>query len=118
MIKNASYSPDNNMLEVQQLKRLELMSLLEATTLTLLVFFMVPAKYFFDWPLGSRILGPIHGLVFLVYVWTVLQTVAGGGWMMRDVARLVLVAFIPLAGFFNIPWLRLRAVADLQGQEA
>lgn len=102
-------SPAGPNLEHQQLKRLELMSILEATTLVLLVCFAVPAKHLFGWPLGSRILGPIHGMAFLAYVWTALQTVTGGGWKPRDMARLFIVAFIPFAGYFNIPWLRKRA---------
>jgi integral membrane protein len=96
--------------ERTQLKRLEIMSLIEATTLVVLVFVMVPAKHLFGWPLGSRILGPVHGLAFLSYVWTALQTVSGGGWTRRDIARVFVVALIPLAGYFNILWLRLRMV--------
>lgn len=99
-------------LERGQLKRLEIMSVIEATTLVVLVFVMMPAKHLFDWPLGSRILGPVHGMAFLAYVWTVLQTVSGGGWSGRDTTRLFLSAFIPMAGYFNIPWLQKRMAKD------
>lgn len=117
MADHAFPSPAGIRLEHQQLKRLEIMSLVEATTLVLLVFVTAPAKHLLDWPLGSRLLGPVHGVAFLVYLWVALQTVAGGGWRRRDAARLFLVAFIPLAGFFNIPWLRSR-MAELQGRRA
>ena len=92
--------------EQHQLGRLKIMSLVEATTLVLLICVAVPLKHVFGWPLGSKLLGPIHGLAFLAYIWTVLQTVSGGGWPARDVIRLVVVAFLPFAGFLNIPWLR------------
>lgn len=54
-------------------------------------------------------MGPVHGLAFLFYVWTVLETVTGGGWARRDVARLLLVAFVPFAGFANLGFIRRRA---------
>jgi integral membrane protein len=102
--------------ELQQLKRLELASIAEATTLVLLVCLAVPAKHIFGWPEGSRYLGPIHGIAFLTYMWITLQTVAGGGWRWRDATRLFVVAFIPFAGYFNIQWLRRRAVLTVDIQ--
>jgi integral membrane protein len=104
-------------LERQQLKRLEILSIIEATTLVLLVCLAAPLKHIFGWPLGSRILGPVHGIAFLAYSWTALQTVAAGGWRGRDIARLFAVAFLPFAGYFNIAWLRGKTEV-LQRQEA
>lgn len=104
-------------LEREQLKRLEILSMAEATTLVLLVCVAVPLKHVFGWPLGSRVLGPVHGIAFLAYAWTALQTVAAGGWRRHDTARLFVVAFLPFGGFFNLPWLRRRAEA-LEGVHA
>lgn len=104
-------------LERDQLRRLEILSIVEATTLVLLVCVAVPLNHVFGWPLGSRILGPVHGLAFLAYGWTALQTVAAGDWRGRDIARLFIVAFVPFAGYFNIAWLR-RKTEALDGAEA
>jgi integral membrane protein len=98
-------------LERDQLKRLEILSIVEATTLVLLVCVAVPLKHFFAWPLGSRLLGPVHGLAFLAYGWAALQTVSAGGWRGREIARLFVVAFVPFAGYVNIAWLRRKAEA-------
>lgn len=96
-------------LERTQLKRLEALSIIEATTLVLLVFIAVPLRHLWGWPYGSKLLGPIHGIAFLAYIWTAIQTVAGGGWHQREVVRLLLVAFVPFGGYANIRWLRERA---------
>jgi integral membrane protein len=98
-------------LEHDQLKRLEIFSIVEASTLVLLACVAVPMKHLLDWPLGSRILGPVQGIAFLSYSWTALQTVAAGGWRRREIARLFVVAFVPFAGYFNIPWLRRKSEA-------
>lgn len=95
--------------EHEQFRRLEVLSFIEATTLVLLVCVALPLKHGFGWPLGSRILGPVHGMAFLAYAWTALQTVAGGGWQRRDMVRLFAAALVPFAGYANIPWLRRRA---------
>lgn len=93
-------------LERAQLSRLRLTSLGEATTLILLVGVAVPLKHLAGQPLGVRVMGPVHGLMFLAYLWTAVQTVSGGGWSSRDIARLLIGAVIPFGGFFNMPLLK------------
>ncbi len=90
--------------------------MLEATTLLLLIAVAVPLKHFAGWPLGVTVMGPIHGLAFLAYLWTALQTVAGGGWSGKEIARLFLVAFIPLGGYANLGFLR-RKAGQLEAQD-
>jgi integral membrane protein len=90
---------------------LEIVSILEATTLVILVVVAVPLKHFGHHDLAVRIMGPAHGLAFLAYVWTALQTVAGGGWSGAATTRLFAVAFVPFAGFANLRILRARQAA-------
>jgi integral membrane protein len=103
--------------ELSQLRLLELASMGEATTLLLLLAVAVPLKYLGGWDTGVRIMGPVHGLAFLAYVWTALQTVAGGGWRRGEIVRLFVVAFVPFGGFFNLPFLH-RKATELRGGDA
>lgn len=84
---------------------LKLASLIEAVTLAALVLVAVPLKHLAELPVATRAMGPAHGAAFLFYLWTVIQAASAGGWRSREVARMILVACIPLAGFFNQPWL-------------
>src|SRR5579864_5924550 len=92
--------------ELGQIRRLQLASLLEGSTLILLLFVAVPLKHLAGWPAAVTLLGPIHGLAFLFYMWTVIETVTGGGWTRRETVRLLLAAFIPFGGFANLSFLR------------
>lgn len=92
-------------LERAQLRRLRLSSWLEAATLLVLVLIGVPLKRLFGMPLVVSIVGPIHGVAFLFYMWTVIETVTGSRWHKAEIARLVLVAFVPFGGFTNRPLL-------------
>jgi len=95
--------------EKRQLKMLAIASLVEATTLVLLVFVGVPLKHLASLPLATSILGPVHGLAFLFYLRTVIETVTTGAWKRSEIVRLVLTAFIPFGGYSNIPLLRRKA---------
>jgi integral membrane protein len=98
-------------LELRQLRRLEIASALEASTLLLLVCVAVPIKHLVGQPAMVRLMGPVHGLAFAFYVWTVVETLAGGGWSRRETSRLALAALVPFGGFANLGWLRRRAAA-------
>jgi len=90
----------------RQLHGLEIASLLEATTLVVLVCIAVPLKHLLGIAAAVKVMGPVHGLAFIFYIWKVIQTVSAGEWQGRDIVRMVGVAFVPFAGFVNLPWLR------------
>ena len=101
--------PEHVQLELAQLRRLEAASLVEATTLVLLIGVAVPLKHLAGISLAVTVMGPVHGLAFAAYLWTVLQTVAGGGWQRAEWLRLLAVAFVPFAGYASLPMIRRKA---------
>lgn len=81
--------------ERRQVRRLRLASLIEGLTLLALVLVAMPAKHLFGLPIATRVMGPIHGLTFLAYCWMLVATIPGRGWSRKEVAQLVLAAFVP-----------------------
>lgn len=97
--------------ELTQLRRLRLAALIEGATLLLLLLVAVPAKHLFGLPEATRVMGPVHGLAFLAYGWTLAATVAGGPWRAGEVLRLVLAAFVPFGALLSAKLLRRKEMA-------
>ncbi|NDL61571.1 DUF3817 domain-containing protein [Enterobacteriales bacterium SAP-6] len=95
--------------ELTLLKRLHLASLVEGSTLAILVCVAVPLKHLAGYPQVTAMMGPIHGLAFLFYAWMVINTASGGMWRKAQVARLLILAFIPFGTFFNVGTIKRRA---------
>ncbi|TGX53423.1 DUF3817 domain-containing protein [Sphingomonas gei] len=93
-----------------QIRRLRLASFAEATTLLILLGIAVPLKHALGYPAATRIMGPVHGVAFVAYAWSVIATVSGGGWSRHEVTRLIVAAFIPFGGFANAGLLRRKQV--------
>jgi uncharacterized protein DUF3817 len=53
--------------ERNQLRRMRLVSLLEGSTLVALLLVAVPLKHIAGYPAATSIVGPIHGMAFLLY---------------------------------------------------
>ncbi|WP_407529001.1 DUF3817 domain-containing protein [Methylobacterium oryzisoli] len=100
-------------LDLRQLRWLRIAAVAEATTLILLIGVAVPLKHLGEWPAGVRVLGPTHGFAFVAYLWLVLQSFGAGLVSRGEAGRLVLAAFVPMAGFLAAHFLTSRAAAPL-----
>lgn len=87
--------------DLVQLRWMRRASLLEGGTLLLLVLVAMPLKHLAGLPQATTIMGPVHGMTFLLYVWMLIRTVSGGGWRRTDILRMAAAAFVPFGIFFT-----------------
>ncbi len=83
----------------------------EALTLLALFCIAMPLKYWGDTGQAVSIVGPVHGLTFMVFLWLVIRSWAEGLIDGFGALRLVVGAFIPFGGFVNERWLRRQSKA-------
>ena len=81
------------------LRRFRLFAMLEGTSLLLLVFGAVPLKHLAGNPLAVRILGPIHGLFFVLYAWAVYSAVDNETWTKTQALHAMIAAVVPFGTF-------------------
>jgi integral membrane protein len=85
-----------------QLGRLRIISYLEGISLLILLFIAVPYKYLGHDPAMVKMMGPIHGALF---IWFVINTISVGveeKWKFRDTTWKVLIACVIPFGTFYI----------------
>lgn len=92
--------------------RLRILGLLEGISLLVLVFITVPMKYYFGNPEGSRIIGPIHGTLFLLFVFNTLSVGVEQRWKFRTTTWKVLLACMVPFGTFYIDRKILRKIGQ------
>lgn len=81
------------------LRHLRVASLAEGATLLLLLLVAVPLKRLADFPLAVSVMGPIHGLVFLIYGGMVLRALFSQWVTSAQAALLMAAAFVPFGAF-------------------
>lgn len=84
------------------LGRLRIIGWLEGISLLLLVFVAVPLKYIARLPQLSEIMGPVHGALFLLFVFNALGVGVEQRWSFKAVTAKVLLACIVPFGTFYI----------------
>lgn len=113
---NKDLNPENsNVVSLAQanepalLKWLRLIGHAEAVSFLLLLFIAVPIKHFGDNPVPVRVLGPIHGSLFLLYIAIAIMATLRFRWTWTHVPLAVLASVIPFGPFLYEAWLRRRA---------
>ncbi|MES2593660.1 MAG: DUF3817 domain-containing protein [Bacteroidota bacterium] len=80
--------------------RLLTIGFLEGTSFLLLLFIAMPLKYMADMPAPVRIVGMIHGILFVAYAFALLHAAIVYKWAAMKVIIAFLLSFIPFGTFF------------------
>ncbi len=91
---------------MNRVRAVRLVGWLEAVSFLLLLFVAMPLKYLASQPLGVRVLGPIHGALFVAYVALVLVAARSERWDLGKVTTLIVASLLPFGPFFTERTLR------------
>ncbi len=92
------------------LGRLRLIAILEGTTLLCMLFITVPLRIYFGVNTFSQILGPVHGCLFLLFIFNTLRFGVEQNWKFKETTWKVLIACIIPFGTFYIDYKILRNI--------
>ncbi|WP_428658793.1 DUF3817 domain-containing protein [Runella sp.] len=81
--------------------RLRIIGLLEGISLLVLIGIAVPAKHFYGNPVLVKVIGPVHGILFLLFIFNTLSVGIEQKWQFKTTTWKVLLAcFIPFGTFY------------------
>ncbi|RFM32657.1 DUF3817 domain-containing protein [Chitinophaga silvisoli] len=81
--------------------RLRIISFLEGISLIILLFIAVPLKYWAGQPAMVKVMGPIHGLLFTLFVFTTLSVGVTYRWKFSETSwKVLLGCIIPFGTFY------------------
>ncbi|MFN8360028.1 MAG: DUF3817 domain-containing protein [Candidatus Kapaibacterium sp.] len=83
-----------------QIGRLRVLAFVEGVSFLVLLFVTMPLKYAFEMPLPNKIFGLIHGLLFVLYVYTVFQITFEQKWKFKQIFLALLASIVPFGTFW------------------
>jgi integral membrane protein len=84
---------------VTALRHLRLVALLEGSSFLVLLFIAMPLKYLADQPLAVRIVGSIHGLLFLIFIAALFRAGSARRWPFRRSVHAFVASIVPFGTF-------------------
>lgn len=97
---------------------MRLYAFLEGVSLLVLVFIAMPIKYLLNDPTWVQVIGPIHGALFVLFVFGAISVGVEQKWKFMKTTWIVLLSsFIPF-GTFYIDWKIFRHLPHEREQKA
>ena len=81
------------------LRQLRLVALLEGTSFLVLLFVAMPLKYLAGLPLAVRIVGSVHGLLFLMFLAALYRAGSQRGWPLSRWLVAFVASVVPFGTF-------------------
>jgi len=78
---------------------LRVVAVVEAVSFLVLVLVAVPLKYLGDEEAGVKVMGPVHGVLFVLFVLLTIFVAADERWRLKRTLLTLLCAVIPFGGF-------------------
>jgi len=88
-----------------------MIALAEGTSFLILLFIAMPMKYFMGMPLAVRVVGSIHGLLFLLYVARLVSLRTTYEWDNKFSLQAFIASILPFGTFLFDKYLREKEVA-------
>lgn len=82
------------------LNRFRLISFLEGISYIVLLFIAMPLKYFASMPLAVKFVGMAHGVLFILFVILLFESVKKYKWNLLFATKLFIAALLPFGTFF------------------
>ena len=79
--------------------RLRLVGRLEGISFLVLLGIAMPLKYVWGLPLAVRVVGLIHGVLFIWFCGVLLNTKDAAGWNLKKAGRILIAALLPFGPF-------------------
>lgn len=80
-------------------KRFKWISLIEGISFLVLLFIAMPLKYMMDMPQAVTVVGWIHGLLFIIYIYTVFPTASKLKWNFNRTLFALIASVLPFGPF-------------------
>lgn len=84
-----------------ELDRFKTVALFEGISFIALLFIAMPLKYIWLMPIATKVVGMIHGGLFLLYLYTQYQASKKYGWSLKDNFLFFLASIIPFGTFVS-----------------
>ncbi|MCU0354732.1 MAG: DUF3817 domain-containing protein [Cytophagales bacterium] len=83
-----------------QIGRLRILAFVEGVSFLVILFVTMPLKYAFQMPQPNKVFGMAHGLLFVLYVFAVIQVRIEQNWSFKKTGLALLASIIPFGTFW------------------
>ena len=86
---------------MSELKKFKLINKIEGISYLILLFLAMPLKYYFGYPIATKIVGMIHGLLVIAFVYQLIEAKKEAGLSTQEAVKYFILSLIPFGSFYT-----------------
>ncbi|MCF6206311.1 MAG: DUF3817 domain-containing protein [Sulfurovum sp.] len=103
---------------MSELKKFRIINKIEGYSYLILLFIAMPLKYAMGYPVATKIAGMIHGLLFIAFVYQLLEAKTQMQFDKKETAIYFILSLIPFGSFYTDKMLKQKYSAALERVQA
>ena len=86
---------------MSELKKFRIINKIEGISYIILLFVAMPLKYSFGYPIATKIVGSIHGVLVFAFLYQIYEAKREAGFTLKETAFYTLLSLIPFGSFYT-----------------
>jgi len=86
---------------MSELKKFRIINKIEGISFIILLFVAMPLKYSFGYPIATKIIGMLHGLLVFAFIYQIIEAKKEAGFSIKEVAIYSLLSLVPFGSFYT-----------------
>ncbi len=86
---------------MSELQKFRLINKIEGISFIILIFIAMPLKYSFGYPIATKIVGMIHGILVFAFLYQIYEAKKEAGFTLKETGFYTLMSLIPFGSFYT-----------------
>ena len=86
---------------MSELQKFRLINKIEGISFIILIFIAMPLKYSFGYPMATKVVGMMHGLLVFAFIYQIIEAKKEAGFTLKETALYSILSLIPFGSFYT-----------------
>ena len=86
---------------MSELKKFRLINKIEGYSFIILLFIAMPLKYSFGFPIATKVMGMIHGILFMMFIYQLIESMKAVPFNKREALYYFILSLVPFGSFYT-----------------
>lgn len=86
---------------MSELQKFRLINKIEGISFIILLFIAMPMKYSFGYPMATKVVGMLHGLLVFAFIYQIIEAKKEAGFTLKETALYFILSLIPFGSFYT-----------------
>ena len=99
---------------MSDLKKFLMINKIEGYSFIVLIFLAMPLKYIMGFPIATKIAGILHGILFMLFIYQLLETKSDMGFGKKETLWYFILSLVPFGSFYTDKLLKTKYALSLE----